>query len=184
MLNLEITSHSLIWMASRHLLTTWAIFDRLLLCGKYTMKPSRPDHLLMVVTKLAVVQIESRIVIGLPESASSPWAKVAILDSSIGIPFPCASSEGSNRFGLALAGYRGMSPNYSRIKGSISLTVTYPPSIRCCYLEPVGGGLSHHQGSGLSEVGHQRSWSEGLSWWCWNGRDVPDGDDVVAVLLL
>ena len=91
----------------------------------------------MVVTEPAIVQIESRIVIGLTESTSSSWAKVAVLDLYIGISFPCGSAEGSNRFGLALADCLGTSPNYSRIKGFISLTVTYPPSIRCCYLEPV-----------------------------------------------
>ena len=36
------------------------------------LKLAGPDNLLMVVTEPAVVQIESRIVIGLTESASSP----------------------------------------------------------------------------------------------------------------
>ena len=36
------------------------------------LKLAGPDHLLMVVSETAVAQIESRIVIGLTESASSP----------------------------------------------------------------------------------------------------------------
>ena len=127
---LKITPHSLIWMVSWHLLTRVSDFPSPCAMWKVyyvNLMLPRPDHLLMVVSSPAVVLTESRVVIGLTESPSTPWAKVAVLESSIGPLF--SMRRVPYIFGLALAGCRSMLPKYSRIKGFVSLTVTYPTKV-------------------------------------------------------